>query len=316
VRGSSGGLSEASPNHLGVIDIGTNEIVGVIEVDESPGPVAVGAGVLWVLNLGSQTISRINPRTRKLAYTGGIGGTPGNLVATRDHVWVSEGCSIGGNPGALVQIDTRVAGSVDVDQDIQLTDLGPPPATTLPTSPGCGLAASDRSVWIAANVPPALVRVDVEPGSEELSVGRVVPLPRAPIAVAVGAGSVRAVDYNENVVREIDPKTGDVVGEIDTGSGPDAVAVGDGDLWVANRGDGSVSRIDLRTKTVRKAISVGENPVALTVGKRFVWVANSGDGSVSRIDADTNQVTATISVGHRPQGVAVAAGAVWVTVRR
>jgi class 3 adenylate cyclase len=101
-RGSSG-LSEVSPNHLGIIDAGTNEIVGAIPLDESPGPVAFGAGALWVLNLDSKTISRINVRTRKLAYTGGIGGTPGNLVATRDDVWVSEGCSIGGNPGALVK---------------------------------------------------------------------------------------------------------------------------------------------------------------------------------------------------------------------
>jgi YVTN family beta-propeller protein len=313
--GGSGGLSEVSPNHLGIIDVGTNEIVGAIEVDESPGPLAVGANALWVLNLDSHTISRINVRARKLAYTGGIGGTPGNLVATQDDVWVSEGCSIGGNPGALVQIDTRLTGSVDVDQDIRLAGLGPAP-TTLPTSPGCGLAASARAVWIATSVPAGLVRVDVEPGSETLSVGKVVRLPRAPTAVAIGADSVWAADYSENLVREVDPDTGEIVREIETGKGPVAIAVGKEDLWVVNRGDGSVSRVDLRTRAVRKAISVGENPVAITVADRFVWVANSGDGSLSRIDPETNQVTATVSVGNRPQGVAVAGGAVWVTVRR
>jgi YVTN family beta-propeller protein len=218
-------------------------------------------------------------------------------------------------PGSVGQIDTRLTGSVDVDDDIDLAGVGDPPST-LPTSAGCGLAASDRSVWIATNVPAALVRVDVEPGSERLSVGKVVPLPRAPTAVALGAGSVWAADYSENLVREVDPDTGEVVREIQTGRGPVAIAVGDGDLWVVNRGDGSLSRIDLRTRTVRKAISVGGKPVAVTVAERFVWVANSGDGSISRIDSETNQVTATISVGHRPQGVAVAGGAVWVTVRR
>jgi YVTN family beta-propeller protein len=262
----SGGLSEVSPNHLGIIDIGTNEIVGEIPLDESPGPLAVGAGALWVLNLDSNTLSRIDVRRRKLAYTGGIGGTPGNVAATSDYVWVSDRCSIGGNAGSLVRIDTRLTGSVDIDDSIQLNDLGHPPPTTLPTSAGCGVAASGRSVWIATNLPPALVRVDIEPGSERLSVGKVVPLLRGPTAVAVGAGAVWAVDYSQNVVREINPVTGEVAREIQTGNGPVAAAVGDGDLWVVNRGDGSVSRIDLRTKAVRKAISVGENPVAVTVG--------------------------------------------------
>jgi streptogramin lyase len=169
---------------------------------------------------------------------------------------VSEGCSIGGNPGALIQIDTGLMGRVDVDQDIRLTGLGPAPATTLPTSPACALAASARSVWIATNIPRSCAWTRPDLGGAE--VRRVVPLERAPSAVAVGAGAVWALDYSQNVVRQIDPSTGEIVREIQTGKGPVAVAAGDGDLWIVNRGDGSVSRIDLRTKAVRKAISVGE----------------------------------------------------------
>ncbi|MDQ4019786.1 MAG: winged helix-turn-helix domain-containing protein [Actinomycetota bacterium] len=310
----STGPARVPPNSVGVIDPDENAIVAAVRVDRNPGPMTVGAGGLWVLNQGSDTLSRIDPRTRRLVHTEGIGGGPGNLGATRSHVWIAQGCSEGGNPGTLLRIDTELAGTFEVASEVPLETTPERGPVTLP-SPGCGLAANATSVWVATNVPAALLRVDIDPDPDLAKIGGVVRLPRAPTAIALGAASVWVADVSENVVRRIDPITGRVVAVIPTGRSPVAIAVGEGATWVANRGDDSVSRVDQRTNVVSKAISVGDDPVAVAVGEGSVWVANSRGGSVSRIDPRTNEVVATVSVGHRPQGVVVADGAVWVTVR-
>ncbi len=49
--GSSGGLSAIQANHVGVIDPQTNEIVAEVPVGIRPGPIAAGAGSIWVGNL-------------------------------------------------------------------------------------------------------------------------------------------------------------------------------------------------------------------------------------------------------------------------
>ena len=219
-----------------------------------------------------------------------------------------------GGGESLLRFQTE-AGPDEVWEQLPLDDLGIPSPAAGPNSYGCGLAASADSVWVAANNPPAAVRVGLDPATDDMQVERAVPLPRGPSAIAVGAGSVWAADRAQNVVRQIHPGTGAVLAVIPVGRGPVAVAVGAGYVWVAAESDDSVSRFDPVDKVVRK-VAVGESPVALTVGEGSVWVANSRDGTVSRIDPSTNQVAETISVGHRPQGIAVAAGFVWVTVRR
>jgi YVTN family beta-propeller protein len=309
---SPGALSEVAPNQVGIIDPERNEIVGAVDLGETPGPVAAGEEAVWVLNPGSSTISLIDPRTREV-QTGGLGGTPGNLAAAGTGAWVTDDCVQGGEE-ALLRFEAR-EGPSEVWETLPLDDLQVPPGSpSAPGTYGCGLAASAESVWVAANNPPAAARVELDPAGD-MRVETVVPLPSGPTAIAIGSGSVWAADSGENVVRRIHPDTGEVLEVIEVASAPVAVAVGAGGVWVAGRSDDSVTRLDPLTNMAAEVIPVGDRPIAVAVGERAVWVANSGDGTVSRIDPSTNAVTATISVGHRPQGVAVTDDAVWVTVR-
>jgi YVTN family beta-propeller protein len=284
---------------------------------QDPGPIAAGAGLVWAVNLDSQSVSRIDPEARRILDTKGVGEVPGNVAGATGEVWILDRCS-GGEPGRLVHIYTTGGGGVELDETISLADLTPRRGTgvgSLQTASRCGLAATGQSAWVTTNIPPGLVRVDYDRASATSSVVKAIPLAHAPSAIAVGADSVWAVDGEQDVVRRIDPDSGKVLHIIRAGNAPVAITVGEGAVWVANGDDDSVSRIDPRTSSVTKAISVGEQPAAVATGGGSVWVANSGDGSVSRIDPHTDRVTDTFSVGHRPQGVAVAGGAAWVTVR-
>ena len=64
------------PNSVVAIDPTSNEVVEAISVDEGPGPIAAGTDDLWVLNRGSKTLSRIDPRARRLLDTAGMAGLP------------------------------------------------------------------------------------------------------------------------------------------------------------------------------------------------------------------------------------------------
>ena len=304
-------------NSVAVVDPREEAVVAAIELDPNPGPIAAGAGGVWVLSPGSWTISQLDPEARRLVRSYGVGETPGNVAADRE-VWVADRCSIGGDPGTLLHTYTAARRGIELDEEIHLERAFPrdtPSLAPLQPATGCGLAADGQSAWVATNLPPGLVRVEYDRGSAQSRIVRSIPLPGAPAAVAVGSGSVWATGNEPNVVRRIDPDSGRTLRRILVGNDPVAIAADRDAVWVANRGDGSLSRIDPRTNSVVRAISVGESPVAVAVGDGSVWVANAGDGTVTRVDARTNRVVKSITVGHRPQGVAVAGGAVWVTLR-
>jgi YVTN family beta-propeller protein len=305
-------------NSVAVIDSGSDAVVAAIELDPNPGPIAAGAGGVWVLSLGSSTISRIEPRSRRVIRSYGIGETPDNVAAAAGEVWVADRCSIGGDPGKLLHIYTGAEGGIELDQEVPLERAfprEPPRLAPLQAAARCGLAAEGQTAWVATNVPQGLARIDYDRSSAESRIVRSVALPRAPAAMAVGFGSVWATDNEQDLVRRIDPDSGRTIRKIRTGNDPVAIAAGHDAVWVTNRGDGSLSRIDPRTNSVIRAISVGESPVAVAVGEGAVWVAKAGDRSVAKIDPRKNEVVKTIPVEHRPQSVAVASGAIWVTLR-
>jgi len=305
-------------NSVAVIDPAGDEVAAAISLDPKPGPIAEGAGGVWVLSIGSSTISRIDPEARRVIRSYGIGDTPDNVAATAGEVWVADRCSIGGDPGKLLHIYTAAEGGIELDQEVPLERAfprGAPRLAPLQTATRCGLAAEGETAWVATNVPQGLARIDYERSSAASRIVRSVPLPRAPTALATGFGSVWATDNEQNLVRRIDPDSGTTIRKIRTGNDPVAIAAGHDAVWVANRADGSLSRIAPQTNSVIRVISVGESPVAVAVGEGAVWVANAGDRSVAKIDPRKNELAKTIPVEHRPQGVAVASGAIWVTLR-
>jgi YVTN family beta-propeller protein len=323
---ASAGAVSVPANSVAVIDPRALSVVRAIRVGENPGPVSAGAGSLWVLSLDSATLARIDMRTRRLLETKGIGGaptgrgTPGNVVASPDEVWVSAAACNGPDPGDLLHVFTAGDRGVDLAgaDDVPLAGVVPEPAHLSEAGTsllGCGLAARGTSAWVATNNPPGIARVDYNPaaGRSHVTWGRA--LPGLTDAIAVGHGSVWALDSNNQVIRRIDQKTGRTTERLHAGANPVAIATDAQAVWVANAGDDSVSRIDPRTNAVTQAIAVGEGPAAVATGDGAVWVAMTDAGSVARIDPRTNRVTATIAVHHRPQGIAVAGGLVWVSVR-
>src|SRR5215204_5025829 len=91
-RDSAGGLSGVQPNHIGVIDPKTSEILDEIQVGVRPGPVAVGGGYVWVGNREDHTLTKIHPGRGTSLATIPLGKrTPTGIDFGEGYVWVAHG---------------------------------------------------------------------------------------------------------------------------------------------------------------------------------------------------------------------------------
>src|SRR5215213_6932655 len=160
--GGGSGRTAVPADSVAIIDLRRNAVVGVIPVLQDPGPVAAGAGLVWAVNLDSQSVSRIDPQARRLLGSKGVGEVPGNVAGATGEVWILDRCS-GGEPGSLLHVYTAGGAGIDLDETISLAHLTPKQGTgvgSLQTAARCGLAATGQSAWVTTNIPPGPVRVD------------------------------------------------------------------------------------------------------------------------------------------------------------
>ena len=286
------------PNSLAVIDVDTNRVESSIPVGTRPGPVAAGAGYVWVGNLAEsdRSLSRIDPATEEDVPTR-LDVTPDAVTVGAGAVWV-----VNGRLGTLYRVDPEFLVVSEPDE------LG----QTSRRYFDAGVDVGEGSVW-AAFGDATLARVN--PATHAFAAAR--STGAGPTALVVANGYVW-VATSDAEVQQFSPETFDVepVNTETVGRGPSGIAAGDDAIWVTCRDEDVVERIpaDLKSDS-SKQIPVGNRPAAVAYGAGAVWVANSGDGTVSRIDPETRDVVKTIEVGHAPAGIAVVDGRVWVSVQ-
>jgi YVTN family beta-propeller protein len=295
-RDSGGGLSGVQPNHVGMIDPQANEIVAEVPVGIRPGPLAVGAGSVWVGNLQDRNLTRIDPAQRSAAGTISLENrTPTGVAVGERAVWVAHGLR-----GQLSRVDPQfgqVVNTIDV-----VTTAGPAQLGTVAVGEGAVWAVFGESTL--ARIDPSTVEIE---GSGLAG--------SFPSGIAVGGGSVWVANSGDATVYRFNPLTFEEgpVKSISVGRRPTGIAFGEGAVWVTAAGDDAVTRIDPGTNST-VTIAVGDEPAAVATSPGAVWVASTS-GTVSRIDPETNDVVKTIGVRNAPAGIAVGEGFVWVATQ-
>jgi DNA-binding SARP family transcriptional activator/ABC-type branched-subunit amino acid transport system substrate-binding protein/DNA-binding beta-propeller fold protein YncE len=141
-----------------------------------------------------------------------------------------------------------------------------------------------------------------------------------------GTPSIRLLPPNS--VGEIDPRTGEVLGQVPVPGGPSRIALAGDGLWVGSDRSRTLSRIDTSTRAVSQVVAPGSFPTDLAVGDGGTWVLDGvgarllkvspGYGSVAgRITLDRARAQSYLpedrSVLDNPWSLAVGLGGVWVT---
>jgi YVTN family beta-propeller protein len=307
----SGGLSSVSPNHVGVIDPSSNELVGEVSVGREPEAIATGKGGVWATNVEDETVSRIDPADLTATpNTIPVGDYPSDILAGAGSIWVAL--------GALAELT-----SINPEQNTAASPISALGEGTPCGAPRASIAIGAGGLWFACRA-AELGRVDLRTragrsvGLEAgivLSSSSVLPVFED---VAFGLESLWIVDSATNSVIEIDPVVIQRQRSLTVGQDPRAIAVSDDSLWIANYEDDTVKRLEIASKGATPTITdipVGDGPIDLAFGEGAVWVVNQLDRSVSRIDTESNEVVATVRLGNEPQRVAAGEGRVWVTVR-
>ena len=209
--GGSSGLSSVSPNAIGVIDPGSNELVAEVPVGIDPESIAVGEGSVWVANAEDETVSRIDPATRKVVRTISVPDHPSDLTVGGGSVLVALGAL-----GELVSIDpeqNEAASPIDALGD----------GATACGGPRASIAFGAGSAWFVCKT-GQIGRVSPRTGvSKRLSLADVV----TPVEVkhpdftdaAFGLGLVYLVNRRTNFVATIDPATNKGLGAGEQGPG-------------------------------------------------------------------------------------------------
>jgi DNA-binding beta-propeller fold protein YncE len=159
----------------------------------------------------------------------------------------------------------------------------------------------------------SVVRID--PRKNEIT--QVTRVGRQPDAVAVGAGGVWVVNWQDRTISRIDAG-----GDVETIGGvprADHLAVDGNNVWVSGFDRPSVSRIDSGTGEVVESLGVpGEQAEGLAVGGGYLWITSPSDErgegveAVSRVDLRSDKVVSTIPVGRTPIFDTFGDGALWV----
>jgi YVTN family beta-propeller protein len=306
LTGDSGGaaLASVAGNSVGLIDPRTNEVTAQIPVGRTPTSVSLGEGAVWVLNADDQTISRIDPQTKRVE-TFGTGTLPTDLAAGAGAVWVGNGS----RPTTLLKpaIATTISKLDPSTGDSRGTIELPRAEGETHNLAEDHIAVGAGAVW-AINPDFTVSRID--PRS-----GRVVKIGQMEAtAIAADERSVWVLN-TDNTLSRINPSTNRAGKPIRVASTSlTDIAIGAGAAWVAGPFEGVVWRIDASPRLVMRTIDVGVGVDHVAFGGGSLWAANSLRGTVLRIDPATNRVSATIAVGNTPRNLAVGDGAIWVSV--
>jgi YVTN family beta-propeller protein len=166
------------------IDPSTDAVVATIPVDASPVGISAGAGGVWVASGGDRapTVSRIDPTSNTVVATIPLSAAPSSIAAGDGGVWV-----VSSHDREVLLIDPatdRVAGTVT-------TFIDPPES----------VAVAPDAIWVAGG--RYVSRLD----PYSLRLVELVAVGGDATAVAVGAGSVWAIDVAAEQLVEIRPGT-------------------------------------------------------------------------------------------------------------
>jgi serine/threonine protein kinase/sugar lactone lactonase YvrE len=109
-----------------------------------------------------------------------------------------------------------------------------------------------------------------------------------------GPNTTPTLAITSSVIQRIDPATNRLVATLRVPVQKAELAVGAGSLWAVDSESSAVHRIDPRRNAVTETIQTSGDPLALTFAAGALWILNGRDGVVSRLDPGTGKITAVV----------------------
>lgn len=284
-------LASVEEDAIGVIDVARGEIVTSVKVGERPGAIAIGDGVAWIVNTGSNTVVRVDLDTRTVTREVDVGRAPTGIVVAGGSVWVA-------NSGERTV--TRI--NADTGRAVDTIDVGNGPAA---------ITAGPDGIWVALARDSTVVRIDIASGAPD----EPIPVAAGPVALVADADALWVASSDVAAITRLDPRTGVTPAPpIPLSARPVGMVLAGGSVWVVAE-DGTLTRIDPTTDRVTATVDVGGSPSAIAADESAIWIADR-QGSVHRVDLlDPSGPPRRVATSSAPEAVATVPGELWLTTR-
>jgi DNA-binding beta-propeller fold protein YncE len=251
---------------------------------------ASGDGGVWVASRDAGTVTKIDAKTNKPGEPIAVGKQPCAGLATGFGSLIVPFC---GQPG-LGRVDLKKNAVTVVMKEIAPGVVGPVTAVS--------------SIWVVGGAKGMLSRIDPDANAAVAEL----PLGARALAIAFGQSALWVATENHELLK-ISPYTVVTQEIIKVGKSPRSIAIGEGSVWALNAGDGTISRVDPKTNKVTKTIALGAPLAGgqIAVGEGSVWVSAPGM-PLARIDPRTNHVVQVFS-GEGGGTILIASGSIWIT---
>jgi hypothetical protein len=305
LSGRGGHTVRLLPNSIAEIDPAVVRPVGDVRLSSAPGELAVGGRYVWAAEPRSDSVSRIDIRTRATRDVG-VGIAPGTIAVGLGEVWAYDA-----GAGVIAEIDPAFAAAPN---PIRL-----PACRPLRCVSG-GLAMGDRGLWVgrsyngagSATNPGVVWKLGVDGR-------RAATIPRMPAdRLAVTPHAVWAYGQNGFKVVEADIASGAhhstslAVAAVYNQPG---MTFAFGHAWV-------VSPTGSYLAEIAPAEDGGGLPPTLPIPTdaydvahdgRWLWITTES-GEILKVDPYRRRVVGRYRLGYEASGVAVADGKVWVSL--
>jgi YVTN family beta-propeller protein len=256
--------------------------------------------VLLVLNKEDNSLSIVDPATRKTVAQIPTGEGPHEIVASDDGKLAFVGNYGARTPGSTLSVIDLVA-----QKELHRVDLG---ALRRPH----GLAFVDGKLWFTAEQNKLIARYD--PAANQLDG-----------LLGIGQNGTHMLVFSKDhtllftsnigsdsitLLRRASDPSGWTLTTIPVGKGPEGADISPDahEFWAANSGDGTVSIIDVAAKKVVQTLELRtnhSNRLKFTPDGRLVLISDPGSNALVIVEAASRKEIKRFSVGRQPEGIVI-----------
>jgi virginiamycin B lyase len=225
-------------------------------------PIIIGDDAVWIADVGSDLIFKIDPKTNAVAAT-----LPVDMLSTRGSIAIGEG-----------SVWVVIAEEFEKTVARYDADTGHLQASIKLPSSGVGMAFGFGSVWVTSNTGDALYRID--PATN--TVVSTTDLADGPRYMTTGQGSVWVHIQSDASIQRIDGQSGELLATIETGlpRGAAFLDLGGGFLWMNTVYKVPLAQIDPGTNKLVRRFSGQYIGGSIRFGAGSLWV---GGATIKRI---------------------------------
>lgn len=243
---------------------------------------------VWVSNLGSSNVTKIDADTGNVVGTYATGNTPGGMAFDGTYLWIVS--------GAANTITKLVAATGQPAPGSPLTVASDP----------SGIVFDGDSIWVADFTGNQLV--DIDPATNAVTN---VPLTAGPNSLAFDGTHVWATLTLADQVVKVAAATRTVGTPFSIPGGPLQLAYDGGNMWITS-GSGDAVRRVAPDGTVLQTVTVLGNPSYLAYDGSYVWVTATGTEEVVRVHAASGAVDTTTTTSSNPRDLVFDGRNMWL----